>query len=237
MPGRAAKQYDAGVPANQGREDDAASARLVNQPVCRAPRAGAHACRSSRSVQPTTTRRRQGGRADAVSWGCLSAHPGRGLVGHEPSSNTPDFCVAANTWATRWRAHQAVAADEVLGLRLTRRGGLQPLRELPIAHAFVVPGHAAVGGDGQVRHVGLDRLHSIQTQILMRIIIDCPWFCVIWQHRWNNPALPGHSQPRQRLKAGWRQLESLCDRHRHREALMRFPTARGMDSTFWGGST
>ena len=31
MPGRAAKQYDAGVPANQGREDDAASARLINQ--------------------------------------------------------------------------------------------------------------------------------------------------------------------------------------------------------------
>src|SRR5690606_13419701 len=67
-----------------------------------------------------------------------------------------------------------------------------------------------------------------------RIIIDCPWFCVIWQHRWNNPALPGHSPPRRRLKAGWRQLESLCDRHRYREALMRFPTARGMDSTFWG---
>ena len=73
---------------------------------------------------------------------------------------------------------------------------LQPLRELPIAHAFVVPGHAAVGGDGQVRRVGLDRLHSIQTQILMRIIIDCPWFYVIWQHRWNHPASPGHSPPR-----------------------------------------
>src|SRR3546814_10302333 len=102
---------------------------------------------------------------------------------------------------------------------------------------FVVPEHAAVGSDGQVRHVGLDRLHSIQTQMLIRNIIDCPWFCVIWQHRWNNPALPGHSQPRQRLKAGWRQLESLCDRHRHRVALMRFPTARGMDSHCWGGST
>ena len=56
----------------------------------------------------------------------------------KPSSNTPDFCVAAIPWATRWKAHQAVAADEVLALRLTRRGGLQPLRELLVAHAFVV---------------------------------------------------------------------------------------------------
>ncbi len=201
----------------------------------------ARRCARVARVRDQCSRRRHAGVRAGVPMqfheGVFRLTPVAARVGHEAQFQHPDFCVAANTWATRWRAHQAVAADEVLGLRLTRRGGLQPLRELPIAHAFVVPGHAAVGGDGQVRRVGLDRLHSIQTQMLMRIIIDCPWFYVIWQHRWNNPALPGHSQPRQRLKAGWRQLESLCDRHRHREALMRFPTARGMDSTFWGGST
>ncbi len=66
----------------------------------------------------------------------------------KPSSNAPDFCAAAIAWATRWWAHPAVAADEVLGLGLARRGGLQPLRDLLVAHAFVVPEHAAVGGTG-----------------------------------------------------------------------------------------
>lgn len=77
----------------------------------------------------------------------------------KPSSNAPDFCAAAITWATRWWVHPAVAADEVLGLGLARRGGLQPLRDLLVAHAFVVPEHAAVGE--QVRHLELDRLDSI----------------------------------------------------------------------------
>ena len=70
--------------------------------------------------------------------GVFRLTPVAARVGHEAQFQHPDFCVAANTWATRWRAHQAVAADEVLGLRLTRRGGLQPLRELLVAHAFVV---------------------------------------------------------------------------------------------------
>lgn len=160
--------------------------------VRRAPRAGAHVDLVS-AISATDDDTPASGRACRCSFMGVSFGSPRSL----PGSVTK---LGFNTGLLRSRqhlgdAHQAVAADEVLGLRLTRRG-LQPLRELLVAHAFVVPEHAAVGGDGQVRHVGLDRLHSIQTQMLMRIIIDCPWFCVIWQHRWNNPALPGHSPPR-----------------------------------------
>ena len=141
------------------REDDAASARLV---ISR----GAEHCaqKSSRvsefaiGVKLTTTRRRQGGRADAVSWGACSPF-GRGLVGHEPAINSRISCVAAIPWATRARrSNQAVAADEVPA---AVDAGAAALRELLVAHASVVPEHAAVGSDGQVRHVGLDRLHSI----------------------------------------------------------------------------
>ncbi|MEB1846825.1 hypothetical protein VDR43_09360 [Xanthomonas campestris pv. campestris] len=133
-------------------------------------------------------------RADAVSWRASFGSPQSPPWSvTKPRFNTADFCAAAITCSTRSSAHLAVGADEVLWLLLTRRGGQQPLCELLAAHAFVAPEHAAVGGDGQVRNVGLDRLYSIQ--MLMRLIIDCPWFCLVIQHRWNNPALPGHSPP------------------------------------------